>query len=139
MNVVEVAARIIELLDPGRKKNPSPHVVICWDESHCLVERRPGANQQWNTFSELRRALRTLRDSSFISIFLSTAGKFHDFSPSRTNEASERLQRDEFKMLPPITEVNFDLFAEKVDCIGEEWSLARIASTHQIVHLGRAL
>ena len=139
MNIVQVAAQIVKLLDPRKKKSMhlSPHVVICWDESHCLVAPRP--DQRWNTFSELWRALRTLRDSSFISIFLSTAGKFHDFSPSRVNEASERLQRDEFKMLPPITEVSFDLFAEKMDCIGEEWSLARIASTHQIVHLGRAL
>ena len=138
MSVIEVAAQIIKLLDPGDKpKHPSPHVVICWDESHCLVD--PVANRPWNTFSELRCALRTLRDSSFISIFLSMVGKFHDFSPNCANEMSERLQRDEFEMLPPITEVAFDLFADKVDCINEEWSLARIASTHQMVHLGRAL
>ena len=113
--------------------------MICWDESHCLVEPAPTVDRPWTTFSELRRALRTLRDVSFISIFLSTAGKFHDFSSGGMHDPSARVARDEFKMLPPITEVNFDLFAQKVDCIKEEWSLARIASTHQIVHLGRAL
>ena len=130
-----VAKAIIQVLDP--QNDPSgPHVVLCWDESHSLVE--PVQDAKWTRFSELRRALRTIREVSFISIFLSTAGKFHYFSPSPEYDMSARLMHEEFRMLPPITEVSFDQFAEKVDFV-EKWPLARIASTHQIAHLGRAL
>ena len=95
----------------------------------------------WTVFSVLRRALRTIRDVPFISIFLSTAGKSDCFSPSPLAEydTSARLMHRTLLMLPPITEVDFDQFAEKVDCTKEKWTLARIASTHQMVHLGRAL
>ena len=111
-------------------------MVLCWDESHCLVEPVLGA--RWTRFSQLRRALRIILPFSYISIFLSTAGKFHQFSPSPEFESSNRVIFGEFKMLPPITEVSFDQFAEKVDYT-KGWSLARVASTHHIAHLGRAL
>ena len=113
-------------------------MVICWDESHSLVEAVP--NARWTRYySQLRRALRTIKDVSFISIFLSTTGKFHYFSPSPEFEASARLMYEEPRMLPPITEVGFDQFAQKVDYVNDEWTLERIASTYQIVHYGRAL
>jgi hypothetical protein len=96
-----VAAAIIDVLDPQRLCN-APHVVLCWDESHCLVE--PVQNKRWTRFSQLRRALRTLLPLSFISIFLSTAGKFHYFSSSPEYDPSARVMHEELKMLPPITE-----------------------------------
>lgn len=137
MSTIEkVADAIIQVLDPNNLF-PRPHVVLCWDESHSLVE--PVRNAKWTRFSQLRCALRTLLHASFISIFLSTAGKFHYFSPSPEYDPSARLMYEELRMLPPITEVSFDQFAEKVDCVKEVWPLERIASTHQIAHLGRAL
>ena len=111
-------------------------MVLCWDESHCLVEPVRGA--KWSRFSQLRRVLRTLLNVSFVSIFLSTAGKFHYFSPSPATEMSTRLQHGAYRLPPPITEVGFDQFAEKVEAV-QEWSLERLASTHYIAHLGRAL
>jgi hypothetical protein len=131
-----IAEAIIKILDPA-SLHPGPHVVICWDESHSLIEAVP--NARWTIFSQLRRALRTIRDVSFISIFLSTTGKFHYFSPSPEFETSARLMYEELRMLPPITEVGFDQFAQMVDYVNEEWTLERIASTHQMVHYGRAL
>lgn len=133
--IAEVAEDIIKLLDPERCLR-GPHVVICWDESHDLVE--PVLNMRWTRFSELQRALRTIKDLSFISVFLSTNGKFHHFSPSPEYDPSMRVMSGEYRMLPPITEVSFDQFAE-VDWVKEKWSLQRVASTYQIVHLGRAL
>ena len=147
LTIAQIAERIITLLDPRdccespdvsphdhtAPTESRPHVVICWDESHSLID--PVAGEAWTIFSELRRALRTIKESSIISVFLSTAGKFHSFSPSPEYDPSMRLMTRKLKMLPPITEVSFDLFAEKVDCIKEEWTLQRIASTHQIVHL----
>lgn len=149
LTIAQVAQQIITLLDPQECcKSPStsphthssdisPHVVICWDESHSLLESLP--EETWTRFFELQRALRTINDLSFISVFLSTTGKFHYFSPSPEYEQSMRLMTQKLHLLPPITEVGFDLFAEKVDCVNEEWPLQRVASTYQIVHLGRAL
>ena len=51
---------------------------------------------------------------------------------------STRLQHGAYRLPPPITEVGFDQFAEKVEAV-QEWSLERLASTHYIAHLGRAL
>jgi hypothetical protein len=132
----DIADEIVKLLDP-ENKHDKPHVVICWDESHSLTEYPTGV--RWSIYSELRRALRVILDSSFISIFLSTAGKFHNFSPSPEYEPSARLMNHVPEMLPPITMVGFDEFAERVDFIKQTWSLCHIASTHHIVHLGRAL
>ena len=147
--IPQVAEHIISLLNPqSESSNASPHqreathvspphVVLCWDESHSLIE--PVPNEAWTIFSELRRALRTIRELSIISVFLSTAGKFHSFSPSPESDPSMRLMTRKLTMLPPITEVSSNLFAEKVDCIKEDWTLERIAPMHQIVHLRRAL
>ncbi|KAK2467680.1 hypothetical protein APHAL10511_000274 [Amanita phalloides] len=134
LTIKDVADGIVKLLDPNRKHD-GPHVVICWDDSHRLTQCAEG--QRWSICSELRRTLRTIIDLSFISVFLSTAGKFYNFSPSFEYEPSARVMT--LGMLPPITTVGFDQFAEKVDFIKYEWSLSRIASTHHIVHLGRAL
>lgn len=41
-------------------------------------------------------------------------------------------------MFPPITEISFDEFAPLVPADGT-WTLDRLASTHQISHLGRML
>lgn len=112
-------------------------MVICWDESHSLINPVPG--ETWTRFSELRRTLRTIKHLSIISVFLSTAWKFHSFSPSPEVDPSMRIMTRRFKMLPPITEVGLDQFAEKVDCITKQWTLQSIASTYHIVHLGRAL
>jgi hypothetical protein len=135
LTIEGVAKAIVKVLDP-KNLFPAPHVVLCWDESHCLVE--PVRNAKWSRFSQLCRALRTLLGVSFVSVFVSTAGKFHYFSPSPAFDKSSRLQHGTHRMPPPITEVGFDQFAEKVDAV-QEWSLDRLASTHHIAHLGRAL
>ena len=135
----QVAQEIITLLDPQRCCN-GPHVVICWDESQSLFE--PVRDAVWTRFSELRHVLGIIKPLSFISVFLSTTASFHYTPPSPEYGPSMRLMSEEVRMLPPITEVGFDQFAEKVSFIKDdkgEWSLRRIASTYQIVHLGRAL
>ncbi|KAI0302586.1 hypothetical protein BC826DRAFT_422138 [Russula brevipes] len=137
LTTAEVAREIILLLNPERKSNDSPQVVISWDESHSLLQ--PIGKAKWTIFSELRRALRTIEEEPILSVFLSTVGNFEDFSPATKYDPSMRLSDGDLESLPPITEVSFDQFAEKVDCIKETWMLARIASTHQMAHLGRAL
>ncbi|KAI0290147.1 hypothetical protein BC826DRAFT_1028338, partial [Russula brevipes] len=137
LTIKQIAREIILLLNPERKSSDSPQVVISWDESHSLLE--PVGQAKWTIFSELRRALRMIKEEPIISVFLSTGGKFHESSPAAEYDPSFRLLHGGFESLPPITEVGFDQFAEKVDCTKEAWTLARIASTHQMAHLGRAL
>jgi hypothetical protein len=138
LTIAEVAKKVILFLNPDWKSGDSLQVVICWDESHTLLQRV--GKEKWTAYSELRRALRTIKEEPIISVFLSTVGKFHEFTPSAEYDPSFRLSSDGgLESLPPITEVGFDLFAKKVDCIEETWTLARIASTHQMAHLGRAL
>jgi hypothetical protein len=136
LTIAEVAKEVILFLNPNRKSD-SLQVVICWDESHTLLQQ--AWKGKWTAYSELRRALRMIKEEPIISVFLSTVGKFDEFTPSAEYNPSFRLSNGDLESPPPITEVGFDLFAKKVDCIEEMWTLARIASTHQMAHLGRAL
>ena len=99
-----VVKAIVRVLDPENRFHP-PHMVLCWDESaRCGLDSLNSV------------ALCALLPVSFISIFLSTAGNFHQFSPNPEHDPSDCLMRGELTMLPPITKVGFDQFAEKVDC-----------------------
>lgn len=127
---------LAKFLDPEKCCSDVPLLVICFDEAHRLTDKIPGVS--WTCFSELRRALRVLKPFPFFSLFLSTAGKFHLFSPDYYYDASNRIQHQILDMFPPITETNFDQFAEKVAVDGS-WTLDRVASTHHMAHLGRPL
>lgn len=70
--------------------------------------------------------------------FLATGGKFHQFSPDYTFDASNRVQRRVLDLLPPVTEIGFDEFAPRVVADGS-WTLDHLASTHHLAHLGRSL
>ena len=53
---------------------------------------------------------------------------------SRSTPGPDPAAEDIRIVTPPITEVGFDQFAQKVDYNREQWSIQCIASTHQIVH-----
>ena len=86
-NYRSFADRLVDSLEATHVS--PPHVVLCWDESHSLIE--PVPNEAWTIFSELQHALRTIRELSIISVFLSMAGKFHSFSPSPESDPSMHL------------------------------------------------
>ncbi len=114
-----------------------PQVLLCFDESHDLIEN--GARDP-SPFSELRRALRLVRYVPIWTIFISAAEKFHSFAPYSYHplDPSARITA-EVKTYPPITETGFDEFAEHVVSGDPQSTLCRIASTHHMAHLGRAL
>ncbi|KAI0310213.1 hypothetical protein OF83DRAFT_1272611 [Amylostereum chailletii] len=111
--------------------------VICMDEAHKLTDSIHSV--EWNRFTELRRPLRKIRHQPFATVFLSTTGSFHKFSQDNADETSSRLRRKKLALFDPITEVGFDQFAVKVLVGDSKWTLDRLASTHHIAHLGRAL
>ena len=112
-------------------------MVICWDESHSLTDIVING-ESWTCFSELRRSLRKIRRLPIFSVFLSTAGKFHPFSPDVQFEPSNRIATLNLELFSPITEVGFDEFAIKVNSTSG-LSLAEVASTYRMAHFGRAL
>ena len=110
--------------------------MLVFDEAHPLHAQVEDSNDTYYTV--LRRALRGLRELPFFTLFMSTAGRFRQFAPFRDEDPSMRIQRRHKEFYPPITIVPFDTFAKKV-AFGSTWTLSKIASTDQIVHLGRAL
>jgi hypothetical protein len=88
-------------------------------------------------FSELRRVLREIIDHPIFSLFLSTAGRFHLFSPEIRSNHSNRITNHELTPLHPISEICFDEIAYPA----KEYtvSLDRVVKTDWISHLGRPL
>ncbi len=105
-----------------------PLVILAFDEAHVLRNNPPG-QPSWNLFLELRRILQQFHDHAIFSVFLSTAGRFKQFSPD-TREPDNRP-------LDPITEISFDDVA--YPALKDTVSLSRVISTDWISHLGRPL
>ncbi|KAJ6572595.1 hypothetical protein B0H10DRAFT_2237501 [Mycena sp. CBHHK59/15] len=94
------AKKLVALLDPLNNIVEEPVFILCFDEAQPLTE---GIQGKWNRFSELCRVLRHLRDLPIFSLFLSTTGKFHNFSPAYEVEASHRIRHFQFSLFSPIT------------------------------------
>ncbi|KAJ7695800.1 hypothetical protein B0H17DRAFT_1178248 [Mycena rosella] len=133
-SALKAACDLLQYLDPQGLLREEPIVLLCFDESHSLTEAIPG--QPWTYFSELRRVLRNIRELPIFSLFLSTGGKFHQFSPTPETDASARVRHLVFHLFSPITEVEFDSFAVRLQ---PNVPLLEVASTFQIAHLGRML
>jgi hypothetical protein len=130
--IAAAATELVKILDPHKKCLDEPLVIICWDESHLLTNQIDG--ESWTRLSELRRALRKIRDS----VFLSTAAQFHPLPPDIEFGPSNRLTYHVLHQFSPITEVGFDQFAAKVSPNGES-TLTQVSSTDHMAHLCRAL
>ncbi|KAI0259430.1 hypothetical protein BC834DRAFT_974310 [Gloeopeniophorella convolvens] len=91
-----------------------PFLILAFDESHRLTES--DKQDGWSVFSELR-----------LPSILSTL-------PS---DPSSRISREEYSVLPPITETGFDVLAP-VACEGVV-TLSQVTGLDWICHLGRPL
>jgi hypothetical protein len=136
ITVQQAGAALSLFLDPSGNCRSSPLFIMCFDDSHMLTN--PILGQPWTLFSELRHGLRLLVGQPFFSIFLSSAVKFHPFTPEPQYGPSNRIAMLKYDFFPPITETGFDEFADQVAADGT-WSLERLASTRHMAHLGRAL
>ncbi|KAI0295042.1 hypothetical protein B0F90DRAFT_1820770 [Multifurca ochricompacta] len=121
----------LDLLEGPRR----PLVILAFDESHVLGDTPPGKG--WTLFAELRRTLRELVELPVFSLFLSTAGKFHVFSPEIGKDPSNQVANMNLSVLHLISEISFnDLMTPPEedsvtvdDMVDDKW----------ITHLGRPL
>jgi hypothetical protein len=138
--VKEAGERLCRFIDPDRlldsgEGSRRPLVILSFDESHILTDIPK--RSRWTLFSELRRILREIIDHPIFSLFLSTAGKFHLFSPEIRSDPSGRVTNHELSPLHPISEICFDdiAYPAKENTV----SLDRVVTTDWISHLGRPL
>jgi hypothetical protein len=112
-----------------------PLVILSFDESHILTKNPKSSG--WTLLSELRRVLREIIDHPIFSLFLSTAGRFHLFSPEIRSDHSNRITNHELTLLHPISEISFDDIAYPA----KEYtvSLDRVVKTDWKSHLGHPL
>ena len=112
-----------------------PLVILAFDESYLLTDLPKRCN--WTLFSELRRTLRGIVDQAIFTLFLSTAGRFHLFSPEIQSDPSRRVTDSDLHPLDPISEIGFDDlgFPAKKGTV----SLDRVVETDWISRLGRPL
>ncbi len=146
MGVDDAGKLLTEFVDPhnfldrdiGRPRRPL--VIFSFDEAHILTDNPPQktrSTSHWTLFSELRRILRETSDHAIFFLFLSTAGRFHLFSPEIRSDPSRRIQSSSLSTLDPITEVTFDDLA--YDAPEKKIILARVVKMDWMCHLGRPL
>ncbi|KAI0308934.1 hypothetical protein OF83DRAFT_138866 [Amylostereum chailletii] len=145
-DVMRAAETLHKFLDPlgvcnERGSNKHLLAVISIDEAHELTNRVGGSGKgdTRTLLSQLRYPLPIIKKLPFFTVFLSTSGEVHLFSPDPAYNPSDRIRRNKFNQFDPITETGFDEFADKVDVHSGKWTLSRVASTHHIAHLGRSL
>jgi hypothetical protein len=113
-----------------------PLVVLAFDEADVFVDNPP-RQEYWNIFSELRRVLRQVQNLPIFSLFLSTAGRFDQFSPEIRTDPSARAREPNNRPLDPISEIGFDVIA--YPALKDTIKINRVVETDWISHLGRPL
>jgi hypothetical protein len=116
-----------------------PLVVLAFDESDVFIGNplQQEYNAYWNTFSELRRVLRQIQKLPILSLFLSTAGHFDQFSPEIQSDPSARAREPHNRLLDPISEASFDDVA--YPALKDTIKMNRVIENDWISHLGRPL
>jgi len=132
--------KVCKFIDPdgvldSKKGSRWPLVILAFDESQILTDNPKDRN--WTLFSELRRTLREIVDWPIFSLFLSTAGSFHLFSPDIKSDHSSRVTNAVLLPLNPISEISFDDLAYPA----QEGivSLDRVVQMDWMSHLGRPM
>ena len=119
-------------------KDYLPLLIMSFDEAHLLAKTETDSiDGLWSRFSELRRALRVIHSYPCFSLFLSTTGKFNQFTPSPLHDPSNRLQRGLLRVSSPFCELGFDQLAEKA--ISGQTTLEVVSSLKFMTSLSRPL
>ncbi|KAF8347959.1 hypothetical protein F5887DRAFT_672674 [Amanita rubescens] len=132
VGIREAFEELIVTLSSVRKSRSEPLVILAFDEARTIT--KPGKNQSWSPFSELRRALRALINQPLFSLFLTTTGNVNALVPTSSEDLSRRMQIQALPATRPFVEVGFDHFAFK-----NQLDLRVVASDEHISHFGRPL
>jgi hypothetical protein len=139
----DAGTHLAKFIDPFNKLDRvqgsrRPLVIFAFDEAHILTDNpHKEFKMDWNLFSELRRILRQISGHAIFSVFLSTAGRFHLFSPETHSDPSSRVRDASERTLDPITEISFDDLAHPARA--NTVSLGQVVQMDWISHLGRPL
>lgn len=113
-------------------------LLLVFDEAHDLALPRPSlSDPKWSLFVELRRALHQLNDEALFSLFLSTAGHLHHFTPAKSMDPSARIQDGKMALIEPFVELDFDTFAQPIEASKKH--LKDVTKIEHLVSLGRPL
>jgi len=106
---------------PSPSTQPQPLIILAFDEAHTLTkfasedededeDEDEGVISGQSPFSHLRRALRSIRQLSFFSLFLSTSttGKITPFTSARAVDHSTRVQTGKLSLIPPFIALGWD-------------------------------
>ena len=138
--VEEAGKKLCQFIDPfnvsASIKGPRrPLVIISFDESHILTDNPDST--EWTLFSELRRVFRELNGYPIFILFLSTMGRFNNFSPETQSDRSVRIRESHLSTLHPITEISFDDIAYPAN--EHTVTLCQVTKMNWMCHLGRPL
>ncbi|TFK53306.1 hypothetical protein OE88DRAFT_1733256 [Heliocybe sulcata] len=143
--VLNVAAQeLLEVVWPGSAGSPpksftGPLAVFSFDESHTFTTTQCHelTQREWSVFSEIRRALHSVKNHPVFALFSSTRGKFQDFSPEPSLDRSSRVVMQPYSVLPAITEIVFDELAQPAGA--GSFTLEHVSGDEFMCHLGRPL
>lgn len=122
---------------PSKATKKMPLVFIMFDEAHSLTKPFHSGTSR-NDFVELRRVLSVLNNVSLFTIFLSTTGKFSQFTPPRGQDPSNRMNYGSFKIPLPFIYLGFDqLVSQRV--FGDYTTIEQVTSLECIAQMGRPL
>ncbi|TDL24869.1 hypothetical protein BD410DRAFT_65329 [Rickenella mellea] len=135
--LAQKAQALTDLLsDLPMSSEDGPLMVLAFDESHVLTEVSD-EKQGWSFFSCMRRALRSIRNQRCFAFFLSTTGQVFQFTPSKENDRSARVQDSLLLLIPPFTDIGLDQLARKIR--ENELSIGDVAKIAYMVTLGRPM
>ena len=139
VQVRQAAEELVQLLDPkgllDSLAGPQrPLIILAFDEGHTLVDI---LLEQGSLFEELVQALHIISDLPIISLFLSTAAKFHVPFPSRMRLHPSVHVNFKLPLPLPISEISFDDFA--FPAIEDTLTLNQVIGDEWLSHLGRPL
>ncbi|KAM6495554.1 hypothetical protein JOM56_008260 [Amanita muscaria] len=142
LDIKRTALDLLKCLNPELKEEHidtiPPLVVLTFDEAHVLsVEKHQSGIGYFSKFSELRRALRALKDLPIFSVFLSTSGKIQNITPRAEDDGSGRVQKSKLVLLPPFIELGFDQMVGRIS--DSALTIETVSNIKFMVRFGRPL
>ncbi|CAE6434770.1 unnamed protein product [Rhizoctonia solani] len=130
---------LLELVDSDQSDD-SNACFVYFDEAHSLTETVPDSDggHKRNPFHNLGTVLSKLVNHRIFFIFLSTNSRIEGFDPPATHYPSERVTLGS-QLVPPFTELPFDIYDEKVLKRIESLTLTEASSVKVMVSFGRPL
>ncbi|KAF8554216.1 hypothetical protein OG21DRAFT_1509127 [Imleria badia] len=124
-------------MDSESQSSQCPSVILAFDEAHTLTGVGPSEDGSWSRFSELCRAIRTLRYEPLFTLFISTSASLFSVTPNPKRDSSSRVIHAGDIMVP-FCDLGFDQFVAPVD-FSKTVTISQITSKEHLAAYGRPL